>query len=149
MIRSDCLHLIQYRNPVGSIASDYYLHLNNHPTHTDTVHWEKFALEQIQYWNRFVDKWLILSKQWAGTLTCPYELLVGNPVDTVTKVISFMSGAPLSLCTRDRALERINFRPKGKLEQFEHYDELFFDELERITSRRIVILGIPTYKLSV
>lgn len=148
-IRSDYLYLVQYRNPVRSLASNYHVHVNNHPKQTEQVHWERYALEQIELWNQFVDKWLILNRRWQTTLTCPYEQLIGHPAETVTRIIRFMSTAPVSLPARDRALERVNLRPKRNLEKFDYYDERFFDELERLASPRIAVLNLPTYKLGI
>ena len=89
-------YLIQYRNPVHSICSNYQLYLKKNPQEPSKKGWHKFAYREIYYWNHFVDKWVIDYPEDASPpLYITYEELLGSPLAKARQIIEFMSDGPV------------------------------------------------------
>lgn len=142
-------YLIQYRNPVRSIVSNFHVHLKNNPEKSSQVDWENFAYRQILYWNRFVDKWVLDYPARANTpLYCAYETLVASPAEILTTILEYFSDGPLNLELAKRVIEERNVKPRSNLEKFEFFDANLFNELEEATVGRMATLSLPSWNES-
>jgi len=139
-------YFIQYRNPVRSIASNFYLHVNNHPDECKRTHWEKFAVRSVFYWNRFIDKWVLdFPSDAEAPLYCTYESLLKDPEARVRDTLTFLSDGPLDDEAVARVIEKRPIAPRNRLAEFEFYDPVFFRELEDAASERLAELDLPSF----
>ncbi len=139
-------YLVQYRNPVRSIVSNYYLYIKNHPHECERADWESFALREVFYWNKFIDKWVLdYPEDAAAPLYCTYESLIAEPEARLREILTFLSDGPLD----DRAAARIigerPIAPRNNLAAFKFHDPVFFDELEAAASQRLAELDLPSW----
>ena len=149
-IRSEQRYLIQYRNPVRSIVSNYYLYLSSRSNEDSLKQWYFFAQAGIVYWNRFIDKWLLDSQSKADKLmACPYEKLVENPTRSINDVIKFMTNDDANPKYLRKAIKKVNIRPLNRYFNFHHFDPGFFREIEAGVSPRLELLGIPSFEDSI
>ena len=87
--------LIQYRHPIESIISWFELDLQQpnvwqRLTLRDTqASWETFFNEKLEYWKRFVEKW-VLQPDAKEQMLVPYHLLVQDPVEQLTQIADFI-----------------------------------------------------------
>lgn len=146
-IRAGQRYLVQYRNPVRSIASDYNLYVQRKPHKSGREEWHEFACEAIAYWNKLIDKWVIgLRDRDNPQLICPYEQLVQDPIGTVTGVVEFVTDEPVDGEALRREISQIRFRPLNRLPEFRHFDTGFFREIEAIAGERMTTLAIPSFE---
>ena len=139
-------YFIQYRSPVRSIVSNFYLHLRNHPEKKERTDWEKFARKGVSYWNRFIDKWVLDFPSTADApLYCTYEALIADPEARVREILSFLSDGPLDDEALTRILEELPIAPRDNLAVFQFYDPTFFRELEDAASERLARLELPSF----
>lgn len=139
-------YLIQYRNPVRSIVSNFYLHRKNHPDKAERADWEAFAHICISYWNRFVDKWVLDFPSGADPpFYCKYEALIADPEVRVREILSFLSDGPLDDEVVTRTLKQLPISPRNNLPGFEFYDPIFFKELEDVAAGRLARLELPSF----
>ncbi len=139
-------YFIQYRNPVRSIVSNFYLHRNNHPDMAKWADWETFARRCISHWNRFVDKWVLdFPSDADAPFYCGYETLIADPETRVREILSFLSDEPLDDEAVARILEQHPIAPRDRLSAFEFYDPIFFKELEDVTAERLARLELPSF----
>lgn len=146
-ILPDERYLIQFRNPVHSIVSDYHLHKtrNSHISHT-RQHWEEFAVKQIFYWNKFVDKWAInFPNGDVENLQCIYEDLLAAPTEKSREILRFIGVGEIDEARMESILGELKVEQQGNLRGFEFYDPLFFRSLEDRTNGRLPRLGVPDY----
>jgi len=140
-------YFIQYRSPVRSIVSNYHLYKKNHRDECARADWESFALREVFYWNRFVDKWVLgFPEEAASPLYCSYESLLSAPEARMREILAFMSDAPLDDEAVTRAFERRPIAPRDRLAQFEYYDPAFFRMLEDAASERLAALDLPSFE---
>ena len=139
-------YFIQYRSPVRSIVSNFYLHVRNHPQASKQTHWKKFARNGVSFWNRFIDKWVLdFPADADAPLYCTYEALIADPETRVREILSFLSDGPLDEEAVTRILEKLPISARDKLAAFEYFDPGFFQELEDAASDRIERLGLPSF----
>lgn len=139
-------YLIQFRNPVRSIASDYYLFRHAKFSRRKKSEWQRFALDSIEYWNRFVDKWVLNFPADANPpFYCSFESLLSDPHVLIRDVLSFLSEGPLEEDAISQILEAIPIVNKDRLAGFRYYDDGFFREIEARTSGRLARLGLPSF----
>lgn len=136
-------HVIQYRNPVRSIVSNYYLHAN-HTGRDDLRHWHSFVNKQIKSWRRFADKWL-LNNGIERSLLIPYESLIKEPLPTLRAIFQFMSDEPIE----DDRIHYHNILPQDNLSKFKYFDERVFAHIESELEQEIKALSLPSYRDSV
>lgn len=139
-------YLIQFRSPVRSIVSNYYLYRSRSLLKYRKSEWIRFALDSIFFWNRFVDKWVLNFPAGANTpLFCSYESLVSNPQRRAREILSYFSTGPLDEEAVSKALIRRPVVARNSISKFSYYDAGFFRELEELTSGRLAILGLPAF----
>lgn len=153
-IHSDWRYLIQFRNPVRAIVSDFFLHLKNEPRDNHLKRWRSFAFEKIGYWNRFIDKWVLhrkpagirrLFRKPATFLDVPYRELVGNPQEACRIVINYLTPEPIDEERFQRALDQVQLRPLDRFVGFQFFDPGFFAEIESRTEGRMAQANIPSF----
>jgi len=139
-------YLIQYRSPVRSIVSNYYLFRTEKFSRRKKPEWQAFALRSIDYWNRFVDKWVIdFPTGVHAPLICPYESLVSDPQVYAREILSYLGEGPLDEDAVCQVCAKIPISARNRLSKFRYYDAGFFRELEEMTSGRISKLGLPSF----
>ena len=139
-------YFIQYRNPVRSIVSNFYLYRSNHPDENKRADWEKFAHRDVFYWNRFIDKWVLdFPADAEAPLYCTYEALIADPDARVREILRFFSDGPLDDQAATRIIEKMPISPRNRLAEFEFYDPVFFRELEGVASERLAELDLPSF----
>lgn len=132
-------YVIQYRNPVRSITSNYHLHARN--TQKDSeAHWHNFMNRQIVAWKDFAQKWLI-ENGLEQVMMIPYERLVHRPHETLVALFRFMSDQPIN----EERVPSEGIRPRNSLEHFPYYDEQVFDYIEERLAPEMSALDIPSY----
>jgi hypothetical protein len=139
-------YLIQYRNPVHSICSNYQLYLKKHPEACTLAGWQKFALRDIYYWNHFIDKWVLdMPVTDTPPLYCTYEELMSRPVETAERILSFMSAGSLDEERFEKVMSTLDITPRNSLDGFQFHDPGFFREIEAVAVRRLNELNLPTW----
>jgi len=139
-------YFIQFRNPVRSIASDFYIFRTNALLNRRKSEWRRFALNSVNYWNSFVDKWVLnFPRDATSPFNCSYESLLSDPGGRTREVLSFLSENPLEDDEVSRILKIIPIVNKDSLSKFCYYDEGFFREIEARTSGRMAKLGLPSF----
>ncbi len=140
-------YFIQYRSPVRSIVSNYHLYLKNHPHECERGDWESFALRDVLYWNRFLDKWVLHFPEAAEPpLYCAYESLISDPDARIREILAFLSDEPLDDEVVCRSFEKRPIAPRNRLATFKYYDPVFFRELDSAASGRPARLDLPTFE---
>ncbi len=146
IIRSE-RYFVQYRSPVRAIVSDYYLYLKNNPEKRERADWERFALRQLSYWNRFIDKWVLhFPVDDCPSLQCSYEALLSAPEARTREILAFLCEAALDDAAVARIMECLAIAPRDRLAAFKYYDPVFFRELEDTASERLAVLALPSYE---
>ena len=94
-------YLIQVRQPIASVLSDFRLYKKTQSRRQargemtgSLQEWECFAVEELEYRKRFLEKW-ILDNPWAESyeyLFLDYDNLIDNPTDTLTNPETGASG---------------------------------------------------------
>jgi len=139
-------YLVQYRNPVHSICSNFSLYLNKHPEEDTLAGWQKFAYRDIYYWNHFIDKWVIdFPVQGNQPLNCIYEELIANPRETSRDILAYMSAGPIDEARFEHVMKGLNISARNALEDFKYFDRGFFRELEEAASQRLAQLELPAW----
>lgn len=139
-------YFIQYRSPVRSIVSNFYLYRRRHRFEFRRADWETFAFSAISYWNRFIDKWVLNFPSNANApLYCSYESLIADPEVRVREVLAFLSKGPLDEEAVSRVLEQRPISARNRLSEFRFYDPGFFSELEGLTDDRLTRLDLPPF----
>jgi hypothetical protein len=139
-------YFIQYRSPVRSIVSNFYLHREGYLQRDSRRGWEKFARKELKFWNRFIDKWVLNFPSSANApLYCSYESLLADPLARVREFIAFLSDGPVDDETIVRLLKRIPIAARDNLAEFEFFDPTFFRELEDATGERLLRLNLPSF----
>ncbi|MDP7129984.1 MAG: hypothetical protein QF437_05820 [Planctomycetota bacterium] len=147
ILRKDVDYLIQYRNPVHSITSNFQLYLKRHPEALSEEGWKKFAYRDIYYWNHFIDKWVLDYPDNAiPPFYLTYEELVGSPIDKAREIIAFMSDGDVDDEQFDKVMSKFKIEARGALSSFQYVDHGFFDEIERRTSQRLAELNLPSWR---
>ena len=142
-------YLIQYRNPVRSIASNYYLHCQNYPDYNSLSGWKKFSIREIKYWKAFVSKWVIeMPGTGAGFIIIPYDKLMTDPVEMSLRALQFSYSEPIYLRLMFHAIKVVDPSPKNSLANFPHYDENYFYHLESLVKTEMDALGLSSFKNS-
>ena len=136
-------HVIQYRNPVRSIVSNYYLHAN-HTKRDDPKLWHNFVKNQTDGWRRFAGKWLI-DNGIKRHLLVPYEQLVARPLETLRQIIGFMTDEPVD----DTRILFQGIEPRNNIEKFKYFDERIFARIESDLRAEMTALSLPSYRDSV
>jgi len=139
-------YLIQFRSPVRSIVSNYYLFRYRRLLRHRKSEWQRFALNSIAYWNRFVDKWVLDFPSKADPpLFCSYESLVLDPEVRIREILAYLSDGPLDEDAVCQALKVEPIVQSNSISEFKYYDAGFFREIEELTSGRLAKLGLPSF----
>ena len=139
-------YFIQFRNPVRSIVSNYYLYRREHRFRFRRVDWQKFALRSITYWNRFIDKWVLnFPSDAQAPLYCSYEALIADPEARMREILLFLSNEPLDEEAVSRLLIEKPISPRNRITEFRFYDPVSLRELEDLASERLAKLGLPSF----
>lgn len=139
-------YLIQYRSPVRSIVSNYYLFRYRKLLRHRKSEWLRFAINSIGYWNRFVDKWVLnLPSNVDAPFFCSYESIVSDPQVRMREILSYFSDGPLDDAAVCQILDNKSILPTGRISKFRYYDAGFFREIEELTSGRLAKLGLPPF----
>ena len=73
-------YIVQYRNPVRSIISNFRLFLAANPNANAERYWLPYAHSRMTYWINFIDKWAVgLSSENKLLLPISYEKLITSP----------------------------------------------------------------------
>ncbi len=159
-------YIVQYRHPIDSIASWYRWELERGiraewngtmatrilrrvpgwPALAVTVRpdtparWGSFARDKLQFWRRFVDKWL-LSTSDVDLLALPYDQLVSQPRVELGRVLGFVApGLDVDSADLDR-IDRRSIAPNPPRPS-PHHDPVLLAELEESVAAELRSLGI-------
>lgn len=139
-------YFIQYRNPVWSITSSFKLYRDRNPNDNSRAGWKQFAFRRIDFWNRFVDKWVLdFPVDAEPPLYCTYEALITDPPARVREILAFFSDGPLNEERVDAAMKKQPIALRNRISEFEFYDPGFFRELEKVASHRLAELNLPSF----
>ncbi|MCH6257594.1 hypothetical protein MLD52_13620 [Puniceicoccaceae bacterium K14] len=128
--RTDLRYLIQFRNPLLSTISDYYLYaertLQRSPNQKD---WESFGLKAILYRKKFIEKWLfnpLLPHQ----KNLSFETVALDPAGNLFDILHFaFPSIEIDKEKVEQTVRDFPFRPFRKLRDFEFYDSVYFRKL--------------------
>jgi len=152
---ADVPYLVLVRNFLEAVVSDYDLYLRSHE---DTEEgWRAFAQRKSDFYRSFVDKWA-LSADGLEKLVVRYEDLTSDPLTEFRQIIDmFRPSQPLDISlltqliedahledvrpTETRVVQNFGVRSRRCIEQFRHFDEQFFGELEMLVSGQLTGLG--------
>ncbi|MDX1734621.1 MAG: sulfotransferase domain-containing protein [Halioglobus sp.] len=145
-VLKDEAYLIQYRNPVHCICSNYQLYLKKHPHELSEKGWRKFACREAYYWNHFIDKWVLdFPANARPPLYVTYEELLGDPLLKAREILAFMSSGNIDEERFDTVMSKIKIESRGSLSAFQYPDHGFFDEIEQMTAQRLAGLSLPRW----
>jgi hypothetical protein len=147
-------YIVQYRHPIPRMQSnfDHNIHVTGRP---DT--WERFvsfAEAETAYFIRFWDRWIRTRKRTRDTCVVSYEDLVGEPRETLQRVIHFIDGPDAN---DDAAMERalsVMRVPSGSsverdhvavrnAREYRHFDEALYRSLEERVYAACPELDLP------
>lgn len=81
-------YIIQVRNPLLAVMSDWELYVNQHPdTHDDTHNYSVFLADKAMYYKQFAQKWLLSPP--INSLTVDYDELVSRPEFVIDSMIKY------------------------------------------------------------
>jgi hypothetical protein len=145
-ILPDERYLVQYRTPVRSIASNFMVHIGNHPESNSEAEWRKFALKDIFLWNRFVDKWVLDFPPGARPpLVVEYGSLTAEPEARLLDILGYLAAGPVDEAAALEVIDGLGVEPRDSLAAFEFRDEAFFAELEEAAADRMAALDLGSY----
>lgn len=147
-VRPEVRYLVQYRSPVRAIVSNFGLHLRANPDDDNVDAWRAYAIEHMNYWVAFIDKWVLTRP--AGTwCDIPYVKLIGDAPNTVRKAIEFVAGGTADPARLDDALQFVKLEARDRFASFQYPDEGFYKELEAMAGDRLRRLDLPAYVIGV
>lgn len=141
-IYPDALYIIQYREPIARIQSnwDHYLHVRQDQEDTPEA-FRRFALAETRYHIRFWKKWLDQPPPRSVVLT--YESLVRAPAEAISLVVALIDpSAKLDEIAMQRAVPLLDRPAPSSLQRaasfsprdvtvFRHQPPELFPEIER------------------
>ncbi len=140
-------YLVQVRSPVRAIASNFGLWLRGEGVSPTVERWQVFARQQIDYWNAFVDKWVLRFPGDARRhLVVAYHELVQEPARMAARVVEFATGRPAPPDLVRQELARAPIRARGSLARFPFFDEQEFDALEAQAGERLRAMALPSWR---
>ncbi len=101
--------------------------------------WRKYALWAVEFWNKFIDKW-VLSMRDLNCLVVRYEDILRDPAKVVSDVLVFVGIDFNKPCRLDFG----EVKKKRDLTRFDFYDPHFMRELEAMTGDRHEAAGLET-----
>ncbi len=151
-------YLVLIRNFLEAVVSDYNLFLREHQEDTLEA-WRGFSQRKLRFYRRFLRKW-VLAEDAIEKLVVPYEQLTGEPLTWFARMIDFfhparpVDGARLEKIVAEAVLEDVkptgievirNFgvRNRRRIEDFQHFDQAYFAELEGALTAELTELGYP------
>jgi len=146
-IVQDRLYVVQIRHPLPATVSNYPLHLRHaRQSGFEPYSWEEFAVINVTKWRKMVRRWA-LSQSTPPQIVLRYEDLVADPFTQVSEVVRLLwperaerLGPWLSLRLR-ATIATMDVRATRSIQDFEHYDEAFLQELERSAEPELSELG--------
>jgi hypothetical protein len=141
-------YFIQYRSPMRAIVSNYLLHVVVFPDECGYRGWQSYAMFEVGYWKRFVEKWVLdFPVSDVPPLYCSYESLLSEPQARMREILTFMSEEPLEDEAVTRIIEQLpKVEPRDRLAEFRYFDPVFFRELEAVASGYMETLGLPSFE---
>lgn len=121
--------LIQFRNPLYNITSDYYLHCKN--VKNTYENWLKFSKIQIIYIKNFLNKWVLSNKNKENIIFVSYESLLKDTYSILTRIIKIISPNHNIDIDILKSITKIIHRSRT-LDTFEYYNKQYFNELYNI-----------------
>ncbi len=138
-------YLVLVRNFLEAVVSDYNLFLRRQPS-DDREAWQAFACRKMEYYRRFVRKWL-MSDDGLEKLVVRYEDLTSQPEANLGRMVNFfcplvpvklerlrevVAAAPLEDVrpTETQVVPQFGVRNRRRVEEFQHFDTDFFAQLE-------------------
>jgi hypothetical protein len=138
-------YLIQYREFIPSVVSDFELHVRAGGEDTPAS-FVKFATTKADLYSKFMYKWVYSKQRPSDCLLVPYEKLTESTEDMLIEVLRFFSPKEIfdrgiiqtirtkatgEFSTSERTQFVGGFGVKGtrNVEQFRHFDEDLFAEL--------------------
>ena len=137
-------YLVLVRNFLEAVVSDYNLFLRNHEDSQAT--WHSFATRKSDYYRRFVGKWIAAGDD-LDKLVVHYEDLTQRPHEMFRQIAGFfepteaidderlgrvITASHLSdiTPTGTKLIRKFGVKNRRRIEDFHHYDETFFAQLE-------------------
>ncbi len=148
-------YLVLIRNFLEAAISDYNLFLRREE---DSLRaWKTFSATKLKYYKRFLHKW-VLNDIGTERLIVQYEQLTSDPVREFSRIIEFfhppgpIDTERLTRLVQEAALEDVapdgvrvvqgfGVRNRRRLEEFKHYDPIYFGQLEAELSDEFSSLG--------
>jgi hypothetical protein len=141
---ADVPYLVMVRNFLETTVSGYNLFLRRNPDTAEV--WQRYVQIKLQHYRRFVHKW-VLSDDSIEKLVIRYEDLTANPLDVLGKVIGYFDPpeavnqsrlkrlienveAEDTNPERTKLVEESGVRATRRIEDFQHFDPIFFQALE-------------------
>ena len=104
-------YLIQYRHPLESLVSYFEFFVKHERVTDDRESWNLFFPQQLDYWKRFVDKWLISvpGDMSLSMHSVVYSKLYGDTYSSVEQVINFLTNnqSPINTKRLNNTVTRI------------------------------------------
>ena len=133
-------HIVQIRNPVSSVISDFELELSKNqsndgsskqkifrPTSYALSDWQAFAPQEFEYRNRFLEKW-VLTNPWleSGQFhVLDYDNFLARHDEKLRELIEFvLPNEPVNQQLLRRAIERNPAKPKRDPNDFQFAETL-------------------------
>ena len=150
-IRKDYVYLIQVRDPLASLISDFELHVRDElkrpPEYQD---WVTYSKKGMAYRKRFFKKWLYATTLTTNSTIVSYENLVTRPFDVLNQVLHRLFKVQR---IREEALERIvekrKIENRRKIGDFQFYDDDYFSRLiDQLGDVRKTLVNLKKFKLA-
>lgn len=137
VVPRDRILLIQSRNPIKAIVSQYVGYHKSDIINETRKSWEDFARYWLAFWVQWMTKW-----GGAGQIIW-YESLVANTEQVLEDLIKKVE-LPFSQSLLKSVVAAVDMNNRNRLEDFQFFDKDFLSELERQAVIALPALSIPT-----
>ena len=140
-------YIIQIRNPVRAMASNYKLLLDHNTKEKHVRPDPHFFKEWATHDMRGAEHWRHIAKEWGkphpSTLFVSYEDLVEDPVMVLRDIANLM-GETLDVDIALKVVECV--RPRGSMEKMKWFDLKVMRGIEYLFRDEMRILGLPSFE---
>jgi hypothetical protein len=135
--------LIQYRHPLESIISFYKFDLYHGFIKKDSKKaWELACKNKIDYWKKFVKKWVINNKN-PNTLFIQYNKMIDHPEEKIKDAILYLApGENIDGKKVKEIVREMNIKKRVYIKDFKYYDESFFRKMEDSVRKELDLLNL-------
>ena len=150
-------YLIQYREFIPSVVSNFELHLRAQNVPDTSYEFRHFVSVQWDRYQGFCEKWVKSQFAISQTIVC-YEELVSDPTKTMLKVIKLFEpkidpdiDSVHDIVTRISGIthtntpqtsEGLGVKSTRNVKEFRHYNQNLFDTISRLTLTRKEVIRL-------